>query len=119
MAWAVTETFDVSWEDYRRVVDEGSADLPDGLHDHLAGPEANGIRTMSVWESEEDFNAFREQRGAPAAARVLGEWRGDGSDKPRSDRGGALPDGARDAAGVASNRVLLTGPTTRRRAARR
>ena len=74
MAWAVTETFDVSWEDYRRIVDEiGERDLPDGLYYHLAGPEANGIRTMSVWESEEDFNAFREQRGAPAAARVLGD----------------------------------------------
>ena len=73
MPWAVTETFQVSREDYRRVVDEvGDRDLPDGLYFHVAGRDGEGVRTMSVWETEETFNAFVEQRGAPAAARVLG-----------------------------------------------
>jgi hypothetical protein len=74
VAWAITTTFDVSWEDYRRIVDEiGETDLPDGLYFHVAGPEANGIRTMSLWDSEESYTSFVEQRSAPVAARVLGE----------------------------------------------
>ena len=74
MAWAVTETFDVSWEDYRRIVDEiGERDLPDGLYFHVAGREHDGIRTISLWDSEQAYRSFTEQRAAPAAVRVLGE----------------------------------------------
>ena len=74
MTWAVTETFEVSWEDYRRIAEEiGERDLPDGLYFHVAGPEGDGVRTMSVWESQDACDAFDEQRAAPAAARVLGE----------------------------------------------
>ena len=79
MAWAVTETFDVSWEDYQRIVGEvGEGDLPDGLYFHAAGPDADGIRTMSVWDSEESHRSFVEGRSTPAAVRVLGEERATG-----------------------------------------
>ena len=79
MAWAVTETFDVSWEDYRRIAEEiGERDVPDGLYFHVAAPEGEGVRTMSLWESEDDHERFVEQRAAPAAARVIGEERATG-----------------------------------------
>jgi hypothetical protein len=74
VAWAVTQTYDVSWNDYQRVVQTvGEKDLPDGLYFHVAGPEADGIRVMSLWDSEDSFNAFVEQRFAPAAVGLLGE----------------------------------------------
>jgi hypothetical protein len=74
VAWAVTETFDVSWDEYRRIVEEiGEGDLPDGLYFHVAGREQDGIRTMSLWDSEQSHRAFVEERSRPAAARVLGE----------------------------------------------
>ena len=79
MAWAVTETFDVSWEEYHRIVDEiGESDLPDGLYFHVAGRDGDGIRTMSLWDSEQSYRRFVEERSAPAAARVLGEERATG-----------------------------------------
>ena len=74
MTWAVTETFDVSWQDYRRIVDAiGEGDLPDGLYFHVAGRHEEGIRTMSLWDSEQSYRRFVEERSAPAAARVLGD----------------------------------------------
>jgi hypothetical protein len=79
VAWAVTETFDGSWEDYRRIAAEiGERDIPDGLYFHVAGPCQDGFRTMSVWDSEEAHDAFVEQRAAPAAQRVLGKERATG-----------------------------------------
>jgi hypothetical protein len=79
VTWAVTETFDVSWEDYRRIVGAiGEGDLPDGLYFHVAGREENGIRTMSLWDSEQSYRRFVEERSGPAAARVLGEDRATG-----------------------------------------
>jgi hypothetical protein len=40
--------------------------LPDGQQVHIAGPVENGWRVISVWDSEEQLDRFREERLLPA-----------------------------------------------------
>ena len=40
--------------------------LPDGCQLHIAGPTEGGWRVITVWESEERFQTFREQKLIPA-----------------------------------------------------
>ena len=50
---------------------EGGA-LPDGCQVHIAGPVENGWRVISVWDSEEQFQQFRDEKLIPAL-REFGE----------------------------------------------
>ena len=45
---------------------EGSP--PAGAWMRMAGPMAGGWRIVSLWDSEEDFERFRDERLAPALA---------------------------------------------------
>jgi hypothetical protein len=72
MPWGVTQTYAVSWDDYQRVVEVLGEDPPDGLYFYAAGPEAEGTRIMSVWDSAESYEAFRERHLRPTAALMLG-----------------------------------------------
>ena len=47
-----------------RVMPEGQ--LPDGWRDHIAGPMDGGWRVISVWDSDEDFQRFRDESLMPA-----------------------------------------------------
>ena len=47
-----------------RVMPEGN--LPDGCQVHIAGPIDDGWRVITVWDSEEKFNAFRDGTLLPA-----------------------------------------------------
>jgi hypothetical protein len=40
--------------------------LPDGCQLHIAGPVEQGWRVITVWESREAFDRFREQKLLPA-----------------------------------------------------
>jgi hypothetical protein len=40
--------------------------LPDGCQLHIAGPSDDGWRVITVWESEERFQAFRDEKLIPA-----------------------------------------------------
>ena len=40
--------------------------LPDGCQFHIAGPYENGWRVITVWESEERFEQFRDDKLIPA-----------------------------------------------------
>jgi hypothetical protein len=40
--------------------------LPDGCQAHIAGPVEGGWRVITVWESEERFQQFREETLLPA-----------------------------------------------------
>lgn len=40
--------------------------LPDGCRDHIAGPIEGGWRVITVWESEDKFNQFRNEKLIPA-----------------------------------------------------
>ena len=44
---------------------EGDA-LPDGCELHIAGPVENGWRVITVWDSEDRFNQFRDEKLIPA-----------------------------------------------------
>jgi hypothetical protein len=40
--------------------------LPDGCQVHVAGPVDNGWRVITVWDSEEQFQQFRNDKLVPA-----------------------------------------------------
>ncbi|MFN2617718.1 MAG: hypothetical protein ABR581_11465 [Thermoleophilaceae bacterium] len=40
--------------------------LPEGCQAHIAGPVEGGWRVITVWESEEKFNDFRDNKLIPA-----------------------------------------------------
>ncbi len=47
-----------------KVMPEGR--LPDGCQVHIAGPTQNGWRVITVWESDERFQQFRNEQLIPA-----------------------------------------------------
>jgi hypothetical protein len=47
-----------------KVMDGGK--LPQGCQVHIAGPVSEGWRVITVWDSEDDFNRFREEKLIPA-----------------------------------------------------
>ena len=49
--------------------------LPDGCQVHIAGPMENGWRVISVWDSDESFQQFRDEKLIPALREVGGEAR--------------------------------------------
>jgi hypothetical protein len=56
-----------------KVMPEGK--LPDGCQVHIAGPVASGWRVISVWDSEEQFQQFRDETLIPALREAGGEDR--------------------------------------------
>lgn len=40
--------------------------LPDGAQIHIAGPVEGGWRVITVWDSEEHFERFRDEKLGPA-----------------------------------------------------
>jgi hypothetical protein len=49
--------------------------LPDGCQAHIAGPTDSGWRVISVWDSEEQFQQFRDETLLPALREAGGEER--------------------------------------------
>jgi hypothetical protein len=47
--------------------------LPDGCEVHIAGPVEQGWRVITVWESREAFDRFREAKLLPAIRELAGE----------------------------------------------
>jgi hypothetical protein len=41
-------------------------ELPEGSTVHIAGPIEGGWRVITVWDSEEQFNQFRQEKLIPA-----------------------------------------------------
>ena len=50
-------------------------ELPPGAQVHIAGPTENGWRVITVWDSEEDFQRFRDEKLIPALQDAGGEER--------------------------------------------
>ncbi len=46
--------------------------LPDGCQLHIAGPVENGWRVITVWDSDEQFQQFRNEKLVPTM-RELGD----------------------------------------------
>jgi hypothetical protein len=57
-----------SQEIYDRTVEKvmPGGQLPDGCQLHIAGPGESGWRVITVWDSEEDFERFRNDTLMPA-----------------------------------------------------
>jgi hypothetical protein len=49
--------------------------LPDGCQLHIAGPIENGWRVITVWDSDEQFQQFRNETLIPAMREAGGEDR--------------------------------------------
>jgi hypothetical protein len=49
--------------------------LPDGCQVHIAGPMENGWRVITVWDSDDQFQQFRDQKLIPAIRDAGGEDR--------------------------------------------
>jgi hypothetical protein len=46
--------------------------LPEGCHVHIAGPVDQGWRVITVWDSREMFDRFREEKLLPAIRELAG-----------------------------------------------
>ena len=47
--------------------------LPDGCQVHIAGPVEGGWQVITVWDSEDKFHQFRNEKLIPALNEVAGE----------------------------------------------
>ena len=75
MPWVqIQKSAQATWADYERVqqaMDPGGT--PAGLIYHAAGDQEGGRwQAVSIWESEDDFNRFRDERVVPAVQQALG-----------------------------------------------
>ena len=54
-----------------KVMDGG--ELPDGCQVHIAGPVESGRRVITVWDSEEQFQSFRDEKLIPTVREIAGD----------------------------------------------
>lgn len=47
--------------------------LPDACELHIAGPAEQRLRVITVWESREAFDRFREEKFLPAIRELAGD----------------------------------------------
>ena len=76
MAWALVQgATEMTWPDYEKVTRalNVDGDPPPGLMVHAAGEVDGKWRSVDVWESEADYNRFREERLMPAVIQAMGE----------------------------------------------
>ncbi len=78
MTYAFTQDVPIDAAFYQRVLEGLGDDPPTGLIVHLAveRPEG-GLRYFDVWESEEDWDRFAEERLHPVVHPLLSELFGD------------------------------------------
>ena len=70
----IQKAAETSWDDYARVQQAIGDEAPDGLIYHAAGEQPNGNwQAVSIWESEDRFNRFREAKLVPAVQQAMGE----------------------------------------------
>jgi hypothetical protein len=72
MTYAFTQDVPIDAATYSRIIDGLGDDPPKGLVVHLAveRPEG-GLRYVDVWESEDDWNRFAEERLHPVVHPML------------------------------------------------
>ena len=46
---------------------------PEGLQVQIAGPSGSGWRVITVWDSEDQFHTFRNEKLLPALREVAGD----------------------------------------------
>jgi hypothetical protein len=73
MTYAYVQDVAEEWENYERLAAALGDDVPEGLIVHVAGPTDSGFRIIDVWESQEAWERFRNERLRPAVRRVAGD----------------------------------------------
>jgi hypothetical protein len=76
MPWAQIQTAtEATWQDYETVSNAIGADddPPAGLIVHAAGEVDGKWRSVAVWESEEAYERFRDERVFPAVRQTFGD----------------------------------------------
>ena len=78
MTYAFTQDVPIDSTFYKRITDGLGDGPPKGMIAHIAieRPEG-GLRYIDVWESEEDWDQFAEERLHPVVHPMLGEIFGD------------------------------------------
>ena len=84
MAWVqIQKSTQATWDDYEKVQNVLGDEPPPGLLHHFAGEVEGGRwQAVSVWESQDDFNRFLEERLMPAAEQVLDPTLAEGGPPP-------------------------------------
>ena len=75
MPYAFVQDVPASWEQYQQTVARLLEPVPVGLILHVAGPTAEGVRVIDIWESEQAWQRVRAERLAPAIASLGGPAR--------------------------------------------
>jgi hypothetical protein len=75
MPWVqIQKAEQATWDDYESVRAQVGDDAPDGLIYHAAGEQPNGKwQAVSIWESEDHYNRFRDEKLWPAVRATLGD----------------------------------------------
>jgi hypothetical protein len=78
MTYAFTQDVPIDADVYQRILDGLGSEPPKGMIAHLAiqRPEG-GLRYIDVWESEEDWDRFAEERLHPVVHPLLSRRFGD------------------------------------------
>jgi len=78
MTYAFTQDVPIDRAFYQRITDGLGDEPPPGLIAHLAVErQEGGLRYIDVWDSEEDFERFVEERLHPVVHGLLAEVFGD------------------------------------------
>jgi hypothetical protein len=75
MAYAFVQDVASTWEQYEQFATTLGRAAPVGLILHVAGPTDEGYRMISVWESEQSWRDFHDERLVPAIAALGGPAR--------------------------------------------
>ena len=74
MAWAqIQKAQEATWEMYEAVQQAIGDDPIEGLIAHAAGEVDGKWQSVSIWESREAHDRFRDERLMPAVVTALGE----------------------------------------------
>ena len=82
MSFAFIQDVPIDEHQYAEVRSEIGPDLPRGLSAHLVIRHGGGLRYIDVWETEADWERFRERAGRSCRATDDGEARSHAADHP-------------------------------------
>jgi hypothetical protein len=71
VAYAFSQDVPIDADIYRQIKDEIGEVVPAGLIVHVVTRTERGLRYLDVWDSQADWERFREQQVHPALERVL------------------------------------------------
>jgi hypothetical protein len=77
MTYAFTQDVPIDAAFYERIIDGLGPEPPKGMISHVAVEREGGLRYIDLWESEEDWDRFAEERLHPVVHSLLSEIFGD------------------------------------------